>query len=140
MARYGSGTGAQTAGTLEFSTYLGGKGTDYASGIAVYTNAATGVLTAYVLVLRPTTLGAVSGASAEPSVTVANGIGVLLGRPGTDVIYGLAVGTSGNARVTGLTNSTTGIATPGTFQNHEWWWLRRVPQRDPNHPIVSRLT
>jgi len=48
---------------------------------------------------------------------VANGIGVFLGGPGTDVIYGLAVGTSANARVTGLTNSTSGIATPGAFQS-----------------------
>jgi hypothetical protein len=40
-ARYASRTGAQAASTLEFSTYLGGKGADYASGIAVYTNTAT---------------------------------------------------------------------------------------------------
>lgn len=274
VARYASGTGAQAAGTLEFSTYLGGKGTDYASGIAVYTDTTTGVLTAYVSgTTTSTTLGAALAGSAEPSgasaaasrgflvavssngattqftdfigsstrttranavttdangaiyVTgntndstlpvvnpvqehyaaggndafvgaynssgtatflsywggsgydVANGIAVFLtansdnttsidlfiagyttgktfpllnavqptygggatdgfvamfssshgsaftegystflGGPGTDLIYGLAVGTSGNARVTGLTNSTNGIATPGAFQ------------------------
>jgi hypothetical protein len=39
-----------------------------------------------------------------------------MGGPGTDVIYGLAVGSSGNARVTGLTNSVSGMTTTGAYQ------------------------
>jgi hypothetical protein len=39
-----------------------------------------------------------------------------LGGPGTDEILGMAVGSSGNARITGLTNSTSGFATAGSYQ------------------------
>src|SRR5580698_6883100 len=39
-----------------------------------------------------------------------------IGGPGSDVVYGMAVGSSGNARITGITNSTTGMATTGSYQ------------------------
>jgi len=52
--------------------------------------------------------------SSTPKWTI--GYSTYLGGPGTDIIYGLAVGSSGNARVTGLTNSTTGMATTGAYQ------------------------
>jgi hypothetical protein len=52
--------------------------------------------------------------STTPKWTI--GYSSYMGGPGTDVIYGLAVGSSGNARVTGLTNSSTGIATTGAYQ------------------------
>ena len=39
-----------------------------------------------------------------------------IGGPGSDVVYGMAVGSSGNARITGITNSTTGMATAGSYQ------------------------
>jgi hypothetical protein len=39
-----------------------------------------------------------------------------IGGPGSDVVYGMAVGSSGNARITGITNSTSGMATAGSYQ------------------------
>jgi hypothetical protein len=52
--------------------------------------------------------------SSTPKWTI--GYSSYMGGPGTDIVYGLAVGSSGNARVTGLTNSTTGMATTGAYQ------------------------
>jgi len=39
-----------------------------------------------------------------------------VGGPGTDEILGMAIGSSGNARITGFTNSTSGFATTGAYQ------------------------
>jgi hypothetical protein len=39
-----------------------------------------------------------------------------VGGPGSDLIYGMAIGSSGNARITGITNSTSGMATTGAYQ------------------------
>ena len=52
--------------------------------------------------------------STTPKWTI--GYSSYMGGPGTDVIYGLAVGSSGNARVTGLTNSVSGMTTTGAYQ------------------------
>ncbi len=56
-------------------------------------------------------LTSTTASSSAPKWTI--GYSSYMGGPGTDIIYGLAVGSSGNARFTGLTNSTTGMATTG---------------------------
>jgi len=50
LTRYASGVSPETtsAGTMLFSTYFGGTGTDVGNAIAVYTNTGTGVLTTYI--------------------------------------------------------------------------------------------
>ncbi len=59
-------------------------------------------------------LTSTDASSSTPKWTI--GYSSYLGGPGTDVVYGLAVGSSGNARLTGVTNSTTGMATTGAYQ------------------------
>jgi hypothetical protein len=59
-------------------------------------------------------LTSTDASSSTPKWTI--GYSSYMGGPGTDIIYGLAVGSSGNARVTGLTNSATGMATTGAYQ------------------------
>jgi hypothetical protein len=44
------------------------------------------------------------------------GYATYLGGSGTDIIYGLSVGSSGNARLTGLTSSTNMPVTSGAYQ------------------------
>lgn len=106
--------------TLIYSTYLGGNGLDQSNGIAVDTNG-----NAYVTgdtfslnfpVMNGSTFG---GGSADAFVTKMDGSGTrlystYLGGNGTDAGNGIAVDTSGNAYVTGVTSSTSFPVTNGS--------------------------
>lgn len=101
--------------TTVFSTYLGGSGTDVGYAIAVD---AGGVIyvTGETASTNFPTLGAFQssfgGGNGDVFLTKMNGNGqtlaysTYLGGSGEDVAFGLAVDTSGNAYVTGSTNST----------------------------------
>ena len=115
-----------TGSALVYSTYLGGGGTDYSSGIALDTagNAyVTGKTDSRVF---PTTPGAFQtiygGGRYDAYVAELNptGTGLVystyLGGSRTDYGLGLAVDASGNAYVTGYTSSTNFPTTPGAFQ------------------------
>ena len=116
------------AGTTVFSTYLGGVGYDRAHGIAVDTfaggnsNIVVGGLTTGSF---PTSAGApqatYGGGPADGFVVLlagpvySVGYSTYLGGTGTDVVYGVCVGSAHNARVAGITNSA-GLATAGVAQ------------------------
>ena len=111
---------------LVYSTYLGGSGGEFVSGIAV-----DGSGNAYVTGKTgssnfPVTSGALqttAGGSGDAFVTKLNAAGsalvysTYLGGTGTnDAGYGIAVDGSGNAYVTGSTDSTSFPVTAGAFQ------------------------
>jgi hypothetical protein len=110
---------------LSYSTYLGGSGSDYPTGIAVdpsgnaYVTGTTGSTN------FPTTSGAFQTTlvgSLDTFVTKLNPTGsalvysTYLGGSGVDVGNGIAVDALGNAYVTGTTGSTNFPTTPGAFQ------------------------
>jgi hypothetical protein len=130
VGAYGSG------GTAHFFTYFGGAGYDVPYGIGVF-SVTSGTTTTTNLFIAGQTNGSYyittgapqsvyGGGTSDGFVSMMTntsgstkwtiGYSTYMGGPGADVIYGLSVGTSGNARVTGLTNSTTGMATTGAFQ------------------------
>jgi hypothetical protein len=120
-----------TGSALVFSTYLGGSGNEFGSGIAV-----DGLGNAYLTgqtssIDFPTTLGAFQtsfggGGGINPLdafVTKLNPLGsaplvysTFLGGSSNDVGTGIAVDGLGNAYVTGYTGSTNFPTTPGAFQ------------------------
>jgi hypothetical protein len=111
------------AGAVVYSSYLGGDGQDEAFGIAV-----DGAGNAYLTgrgTSMPTTPGAYQVASAggpDAFVTKLNASGsglvysTYLGGNNLDVGYGIAVDGSGNAYVTGYTQSTKFPTTSGAYQ------------------------
>jgi Beta-propeller repeat len=116
-----------TGSALIYSTYLGGSGRDYAEGIAI-----DGAGNAYVMGVTassdfPTTSGAFQtvfgGGGGDAYVSKLNPAGsalvysTYLGGSGSEGSYnGIAVDASGNAYLTGSTNSTNFPTTSGAFQ------------------------
>jgi subtilase family serine protease len=102
-------------GTLLYSTYLGGTGDDGAYGVAVGTSGHVYVAGATKSLDFPVTGGtrpfggAIDAfiAKIDPTVPGSGGIGyaTYLGGTGDDIAHGLAVDTTGNAYVTGVTAS-----------------------------------
>jgi Beta-propeller repeat len=124
-----------SSGTPTFFSYYGGPGYEKADAIGVSLITTDGVTTINIFIAGFTTgrlpaqVNAVQntygGGETDGFVTMfssisgeAYGIGyaTYLGGSGTDIIYGLAVGTSGNARLTGLTSSTNMPVTSGAYQ------------------------
>jgi hypothetical protein len=103
--------GAGTTSTTNL--FIGGEttGSFYITSGAPQTVYGGGPSDGFVAMLTST-----DAASSSPLPKWTIGYSSYMGGPGTDIIYGLAVGSSGNARVTGLTNSTTGMATTGAYQ------------------------
>ena len=112
------------AGALVYSTYLGSRGDDFSTGIAVdatgsayvtgYTHGGSGFLGTAGSLIQSTSDG-----SYDAFVTKINAAGTALvystylGGSGTDVAHGIAVDAGGNAYVTGSTD-TPGSGFPGT--------------------------
>ena len=121
-------TKLNAAGTaLVYSTYLGGSGNDasYASGIAVdtagqaYVSGFTDTPGSGFPGTTSSLIQNANGGGQDAFVTKLNAAGTALvystylGGSGTDIGYGIAVDTAGNAYVTGQTN-TSGSGFPGT--------------------------
>jgi len=123
-------------GTPTFVSYFGGAGYDwpYAIGVFLTNNAdlttsinlfIAGYTTGGLTMLNPVQ-GTYGGGSTDGFVTMfstshnspfALGYSTYLGGNGIDIIYALGVGTSGNVRVTGLTNSTNLQVNTGVLQS-----------------------
>src|SRR5262249_50815055 len=118
------------AGTaLDYSTYIGGMGTDTESGIAVDGSGNayfTGWTTQAMMNAFPVTTGAFQtnfgGGGSDAVVTQLNRSGnalsysTFLGGGGNDQGYAIAVDGSGNAYVTGSTASSNFPTTSGAYQ------------------------
>ena len=111
--------------SLSYSTYLGGSGFDVGEGIAVDSSGNAYVTGETASSDFPTTAGAFEttyGGGDDAFVTKLNGSGsaliysTYLGGSGFDVGEGIAVDSSGNAYVTGGTNSSDFPTTAGAFQ------------------------
>ncbi len=116
-----------SAGSLVYSTYLGGSGSAFGQGIAVDHDGNAYVLGIAFAQSFPTTPGAFQQASSfgsyvVPFVTKLNPTGsalvysTLLGGHGTDQAGDIAVDASGSVYVTGTAASTDFPTTPGAFQ------------------------
>jgi hypothetical protein len=122
------------AGTPTLLSYWGGSGYDIATGVGVYTSTSGPTTTTNLFIAGYTSggtfpiLNAVQGTYGGGAwdgfvamFTSANGghftegYSTFLGGSGADFIYALGVGTSGNARVAGMTDSA-GVATTGAYQ------------------------
>jgi hypothetical protein len=98
---------------LVYSTYLGGSGADAANGIAVDSSGNAYVTGSTSSTNFPTNgpLQAANGGFSDAFVTKLNAAGnalvysTYLGGSGVDTAYGIAVDSSGNAYVAGVTNS-----------------------------------
>jgi hypothetical protein len=111
---------------LDYSTYLGGSGFDFASGITVDGSGDAYVTGCAYSVDFPTASGAyqttTGGGLSDVFVAEMNPSGTslvystYLGGDGTDSGLGIALGGSGNVYVTGETSSTNFPTTPGVFQ------------------------
>ncbi len=114
-----------TGTTLVYSTYLGGTQTELGNGIAVDSSGNAYVTGQTSSLDFPTTGGAFQTSKAgafDAFISKLDPIGktlvysTYLGGGGSDIGNGIAVDSSGNAYVTGLTTSTNFPTTPGTFQ------------------------
>ena len=110
---------------LVYSTYLGGNFSDLLNAIAVDGSGNTYVTGSTSSTTFPTTVGAFQttlGGQTDAFITklTAGGTGLAystyLGGSTTDVGYGIAVDSAGNAYVTGYTTSTNLPTSPGAFQ------------------------
>jgi hypothetical protein len=108
-----------------YATYLGGNDSDQVNGIAVDPSGDAYVAGVTNSVGFPTTLGALQttdGGSSDAFVAKLNVTGTsllyatYLGGSGDDAANGIAVDRSGNAYVTGVTNSIRFPTTSGAFQ------------------------
>jgi beta-propeller repeat-containing protein len=115
-----------TGSALLYSTYLGGSGYEQAFGIALDTSGNAYVTGESGSADFPTTTGALQSAlvgGSDAFVTKLNATGsalaysTYLGGNGFDSGSGIAVDSSGNAYVTGVTGSTDFPTTAGAFQN-----------------------
>lgn len=124
-----------STGTPTFFSYWGGAGYDEAQSIGVFLTNNSDLTTSINLFIGGYTTGALTtlnavqstygGGSTDGFVTMfstshggpfALGYSTYLGGNGIDIVYGLTVGSSGNVRVTGLTNSTNLAVTTGAYQ------------------------
>ncbi|MCC5468329.1 SBBP repeat-containing protein [Pelosinus baikalensis] len=114
-----------TGSALVYSTYLGGSNFDEGFGIAIDTSGNAYVTGFTQSTDFPTTLGAFQTSLKgfeDGFVTKLNSTGsalvysTYLGGNSTDEGFGIAVDTSENAYITGLTQSTDFPTTPGAFQ------------------------
>ena len=114
-----------TGSALVYSTYLGGSSDDYGQAIAVDTSGNAYVMGNTISSDFPTTPGAFQttyGGGSDAFVTELNPAGsalvfsTYLGGSNTEYGGGIALDTSGNAYVTGYTNSENFPTTPGAFQ------------------------
>jgi hypothetical protein len=124
-----------SSGTPTFFSYYGGPGYDKADAIGVSLATTNDVTTINIFIAGYTTgelpaqVNAVQntygGGKTDGFVTMFSSVGgeaygigyaTYLGGSGTDIIYGLSVGSSGNARLTGLTSSTNMPVTSGAYQ------------------------
>ena len=142
QATYGGGgndafvAAYNSSGTATFFSYFGGAGYDVSDAIGVTLTNNSDLTTSINLFIAGYTTGSFptksaiqgtyGGGSTDGFVTMfstshgspyALGYSTYLGGSGIDIIYGLAVGTAGNARVTGLTNSTNLPVSTGAFQS-----------------------
>jgi hypothetical protein len=112
---------------LVYSTYIGGGGDEWGNAIAVEVDGrgnayVTGVTGSLNYDVTPGAFQTTIGGSGDVFVTKLNATGTALvystyiGGSNNDVGYGIAVDGSGNAYVTGYTNSTNYDVTPGAFQ------------------------
>ncbi|HAX80699.1 MAG TPA: hypothetical protein DCY88_33905, partial [Cyanobacteria bacterium UBA11372] len=112
-------------GTLSYSTFLGGNFSDYGSEIAVDSSGNAYVTGNTASSNFPTTAGAYdtsyNGGNADVFLTKINPTGTalvystLLGGSGADYASGIAVDSSGNAYLTGYTNSSNFATTAGAY-------------------------
>jgi len=113
-----------SAGSLLYSTYLGGSGSDYAYAIAVDTAGDAFVTGATTSANFPTTSGAfqtTNGGTSNAFVTklspsLSTVFSTYLGGNGTDTGNGIAIDSGGAAYITGETNSTN-FPTLGAIQS-----------------------
>jgi hypothetical protein len=114
-----------TGTALIYSTYLGGSDLDLGSGIAVDSSGNASLTGLTNSTNFPTTAGAfqtTSGGGLDAFVTKLNPTGTALiystylGGSGTDNGNGIALDSSGNASLTGFTDSTDFPTTAGAFQ------------------------
>jgi hypothetical protein len=114
-----------TGNDLVYSTYIGGSGYDESYAIAVDGSGhayVTGVTTSTDYDVTPGAFQTTNGGNQDVFVTKLNATGTALvystyiGGRDKDVGYGIAVDGSGNAYVTGYTESTNYDVTPGAFQ------------------------
>jgi hypothetical protein len=103
-----------TGSSLAYSTYIGGRGADVGKGIAV-DSSGNAYVTGYTESTDFATVNAIQSSlagSANAFITKINATGsalvhsTYLGGGGSDIGYGIAVDSSGNAYVAGTTNST----------------------------------
>jgi hypothetical protein len=113
-----------TGSSLIYSTYLGGPFNEQGNDIAI-DSAGCAYVVSFAAPLFPTTAGSFQPAAAnflDAAVTKLNATGsalvysTFLGGSGFEVIRGIALDSSGNAYVTGSTNSTDFPTTSGAFQ------------------------
>ncbi len=133
-----------TGSALLYSTYLGGSNGDYGSGIAL-DSSGNAYVTGYTGSTDfPTTPGAFQTKCSANCYDVfvsrlnATGSALLystyLGGSGADEGHGIALDSSGNAYVTGVTGSSDFPTTPGAFQI-----TYRGSSHDPADAFVSKL-
>jgi hypothetical protein len=110
---------------LVYSTYIGGSGNEVGFGIAVDGSGqayVTGETTSLNYDVTPGAFQTTNGGGVDVFVTKLNATGTALvystyiGGSGNEGGFGIAVDGSGNAYVTGSTNSTNYDVTPGAFQ------------------------
>ncbi len=113
-----------TGTALVYSTFLGGSGFDFASGIAI-DSGGNAYVTGEAGAGFPVTPGAFQtsfNGARDAFVTKLNSTGTalvystFLGGSGDDAGFGIAVNPAGNAYVTGFSDSLNFPATPGAFQ------------------------
>ncbi len=117
-----------SSGTRLWATYYGGTGYDIARGVVTDGNANIVIVGITISTSGIATSGAYqtsytsgSGSPSDAFIAKFNSSGTRLwatyfGGPGTDEGNGIATDTSGNIVFTGLTGSTSGIATSGAYQ------------------------
>jgi len=114
-----------SSGTLVYSSYLGGNGIDQGYGIAVDASGAATIAGATASTDFPVTSGVVQSARhgfSDVFIARVNPAGssllysTYLGGSGENYAFALALDSSGNAYVTGVTTSDDFPVTPGAFQ------------------------
>ena len=114
-----------TGSTLGYSTYLGGTGPDYGTGIVLDSTDdvyVVGTTNSANFPITPGAFQATYAGDGDAFVTEFNPVGsglvysTYLGGSNFDDGYGIALDSEGNAYVTGVTRSTDFPITPGAFQ------------------------